>query len=109
MPSSGEIAAVNPFLAEMLGYSAAEIIGRKLWEIGPFQDVMASRLAFRELQRNEYIRYDNLPLQTRDGRTVDVEFVSNVYEAAGEAVIQCNIRPTSVPKRRKASICRVPP
>jgi two-component sensor histidine kinase len=41
----------------------------------------------------EYARYENLPMETADGRHVDVEFVSNIYnEEEGKKVIQCNIR-----------------
>ena len=35
---------------------------------GPLRDVAASRNAFRKLQRKEYIRYDNLPLETKGRR-----------------------------------------
>jgi signal transduction histidine kinase len=63
-----------------------------LWEIGPFRDIAASRVAFGKLQRKEYIRYDNLPLETKDRRHRHVEFVSNVYRENGTRVIQCNIR-----------------
>jgi two-component system CheB/CheR fusion protein len=70
---------VNAFLMELLNYSREEFIGKALWEIGPFKDVAASKTAFRELQSQKYVRYDNLPLATRAGRSINVEFVSNVY------------------------------
>ena len=76
----------------MLGYSHGELLGKRLWEIGPFKDIAASRDAFRKLQRKEYIRYDNLPLETKGRRQSHVEFVSNVYRENGTRVIQCNIR-----------------
>lgn len=101
---TGDIAAANPFLTELLGYTAQEIIGRKLWDIGPFKDVAASRIAFQELQTNEYIRYDDLPLQTHDGRSIAVEFVSNVYLANGKKVIQCNIRDITGRKHTEARL-----
>ncbi len=63
-----------------------------LWEIGPFRDIKASRGAFRRLQRKEYIRYDNLPLETKGRERRYVEFVSNVYQENSTKVIQCNIR-----------------
>jgi two-component system, cell cycle sensor histidine kinase and response regulator CckA len=90
--TSGEITAVNPFLTDLLGYSQDEILGKKLWELGPFKDIGMSRMAFADLQSREYIRYENLPLETSDGRSIAVEFVSNVYLAGDEKVIQCNIR-----------------
>ncbi|MFY9826888.1 MAG: ATP-binding protein [Thermoanaerobaculia bacterium] len=89
---SGRITDANPFISQLLGYSHAEFVGKELWEIGLFHDIEASRLAYSELKRTGYIRYDHLPLHTKDGRQVEVEFVSNVYEVDGETVIQCNIR-----------------
>src|SRR5664279_5500670 len=89
---TGRITDVNPFLRDLLGYSHAELLGRRLWEIGPFKDIAASRDAFRKLQAKKYIRYDNLPLETKGHRYKYVEFVSNVYRENGTKVIQCNIR-----------------
>ena len=97
---SGRITDANPFLEVLLGYSHDELVGRALWEIGPFKDVAASRNAFRELQRNEYIRYEDLPLETKDRERRNVEFVSNVYLADGARTIQCNIR--DITSRRQA-------
>ncbi len=89
---NGQITDVNPFLLAMLGYPREELLGKTLWEIGPFTDVVASRDAFRELQDKEYVRYEDLPLETKQHERRHVEFVSNVYSVAGERVIQCNIR-----------------
>ena len=97
---TGKITDANPFLEVLLGYSHDELVGRALWEIGPFKDVAASRNAFRELQRNEYIRCEDLPLETKDHERRNVEFVSNVYLADGARVIQCNIR--DITSRRQA-------
>jgi len=44
------------------------------------------------LQQTEYIRYDNLPLETAGGRKINVEFISNVYSVNKIRVIQCQIR-----------------
>jgi len=89
---TGAITDVNPFLIKMLGYTREEFVEKKLWEVGAFQDVEASQEAFEALQKNEYIRYEDLPLKAKDGRLIQVEFVSNVYLVGGEKVIQCNIR-----------------
>lgn len=89
---TGKITDVNPFLTNLLGYTYADIVGKSFWELGVFEDIKESRMAFQELQSKEYIRYENLPLQTKDRRSINVEFVSNVYQANGEKVIQCNIR-----------------
>jgi two-component system NtrC family sensor kinase len=87
-----KITDVNSFMVELLGYTRDEFLGKELWEIGVLTDAAASREAFRALQAAGYIRYDDLPLQTKAGARRDVEFVSNVYLESGRQVIQCNIR-----------------
>jgi PAS domain S-box-containing protein len=94
-----KITDVNPFMTELLGYSRDEFLGKELWEIGLFSDKEASQSAFRELQDTGYIRYEDLPLQTRQGEPREVEFVSNVYEEDSQRVIQCNIRDITDRKR----------
>lgn len=97
---SGQIDDVNPFLTDMLGYSREQLLGNKLWEIGPFKDVEASKAEFRELQREAYVRYEDLPLETSAGKSINVEFVSNIYQVNGDRVVQCNIR--DITNRRRA-------
>ena len=99
---TGMIEVVNPFLIDMLGYSHEEFLGKKLWEIGFFKDIGASQSAFKELQEKEYIRYEDLPLETKKGRCMEVEFVSNVYKVDGKKVIQCNVRDITGRKISKA-------
>ena len=91
-PATRKITDSNPFMSELLGYPRGELLGKELWEIGLLKDEAASRTAFRELQKNHFIRYENLPLQTKAGARHDVEFVSNLYDEDGRKVIQCNIR-----------------
>ncbi len=90
--TSRKITDVNPFMSELSGYSRNEFLGKELWEIGLFKDKDKSQLAFRELQTTGYIRYEDMPLQTKAGKQWDVEFISNVYAENGQQVIQCNIR-----------------
>ena len=100
--ASLKITDVNPFMMELLGYSRDGFLGRELWEIGLFSDKDASQRAFRELQLNGYLRYENLPLQTTDGKLREVEFVSNVYDEDRHPVIQCNIRDITDRKQAEA-------
>jgi PAS domain S-box-containing protein len=101
---TGQIRDVNPFLISMLGYSKEQFLGRRLWEIGAFRDTEASKHTFQELQREGYVRYDDLPLETRAGRQIDVEFVSNVYPVDHTNVAQCNIRDITARKHADAEI-----
>ncbi|MBI4622446.1 MAG: PAS domain S-box protein [Verrucomicrobia bacterium] len=101
-PETRQIIDVNPFLVNFLGYAYKEFIGKELFEIGLLADEAASQAAFQVLQTTGYIRYEDLPLQTKDGRRVDVEFVSNLYQEGDQKVIQCTIRDISA--RRKAEV-----
>ena len=103
---TGMITDVNPFLINLLGYSREEFIKKKLWEVGAFKDIEASREAFEALQKNEYIRYEDLPLKAKDGRLVQVEFVSNVYLVGDEEVIQCNVRDITERKRAEDALLK---
>ena len=98
------ITDVNPFMIELLGYPREEFIGKQLYEIGLLKDEAASAEAFRELQANGYIRYEDLPLQTKWGKRREVEFVSNVYAENGHQVIQCNIRDITVRKQAERAV-----
>ena len=116
---TGMIDDVNPYLVDLLGYSRAELVERRLWQVGPFSDAAASQVAFETLQRLEYIRYDDLPLRAKNGRLLQVEYVSNVYTAGGKKVIQCNIRDVTERKhadliqqegeQRRVTCCKIAP
>ena len=97
---TGRITDVNPYLIEKLGYSKEEFVSKKIWEIGAFKDTELSKAGFRELQEKGFIHYESMPLVTKDGRTFDVEFVSNIYLVEGAKVVQCNIR--DITERKKA-------
>ena len=92
---TGMIVDVNPFMTELLGYSHKEYLGKSIWDVGHFKDIVANKENFLELQRKEYIRYEDLPLETSAGQIAHVEFVSNVYMVNNQKVIQCNIRDIS--------------
>jgi PAS domain S-box-containing protein len=89
---TGMVQDVNPYLTELLRISHQAFLGKKLWDLGFFKDIVANQAHFAELQQQEYIRYDDRALETADGRRIEVEFVSNVYSVNHEKVIQCNIR-----------------
>ena len=101
---TGMIEDVNPYLMKMLGYSREEFVKKKLWEVGAFRDIEASKDAFEVLQDREYIRYEDLPLKAKDGRLIQVEFVSNVYLVGDEKVIQCDIRDITEHRRIIAAL-----
>jgi PAS domain S-box-containing protein len=104
---TGRISDANPFLIGMLGFSHSELAGTPIWELGPFRDVVSNKAKFEQLQQQGYVLSKNLPLETRDGRKIDVEFVSNVYQAGDRNVIQCNVRDVTERKRAEDEIRRL--
>ncbi len=105
--NTGNIIDANPFLLKILGYAYDEIKGKKLWEIGAFKDVAASKQAFAILQSKAYVRYENLPLQTKSGQLSQVKFVSSVYMVGDDRVIQCNIRDIAETVKAKQKVLKI--
>jgi PAS domain S-box-containing protein len=101
---TGKLVDVNPFLLQLLGYSYDALCGQHIWELGVFKDIAASKDAFNVLRTNEYIRYEDLLLETNDGQPIAVEFVSNVYSVDHSKVIQCNIRDITERKQAQARL-----
>ena len=101
---TGKITDCNPYLLSLLGYSLDEMLGKELWEIGLFKNIVASKVAFAELQAKDYIRFENMPLETKDGRRIDVEFVSNSYRVSDKRVMQCTIRDISERRKLEAQL-----
>jgi PAS domain S-box-containing protein len=101
---TGMIADVNPFMIEMLGYSKHHFLDKAIWEIVFFKDLFANQDKLSELKQKEYVRYDDLPLETADGRKISVEFVSNSYFENNKKLIQCNIREITIRKQSELAL-----
>jgi PAS domain S-box-containing protein len=101
---TGQITDVNPFLERLLGYSKSEFLNKKLWEVGAFKNVRASMDAFEIFKKGGHLRYEDLPLETKSGQQIEVEFVSNSYMAGAVRVIQCNIR--DITERKKLELAK---
>jgi len=105
--ASGLVTDVNPCLLTLLGFSCNEVIGKAVNELSPFKDIESNKEMLERLRLHGYIRNDDLPLQTKDGRHVAVEFVCNVYEAGGKKQIQWNIRDITERKHAEDEILRL--
>ena len=101
---TGKIIDANPFLINLLGFTKEEFIEKEIWQIGLFRDIAANKEKFQELKQQEYVRYENLPLETADGRKINVEFVSNVYLENHKKIIQCNIRDITERKKKENAL-----
>ncbi|MBK7027821.1 MAG: response regulator [Bacteroidales bacterium] len=103
-PTTAQIVDANPFILEILQCDLEHVTGKQLWEIGLFANKEESKKAFKELKVNRYIRFNDMPLLRRNGHTVAVEFISNVYKVDNLDVIQCNIRDISARKSAMESL-----
>ena len=63
--------------------------------LGFLKNIAANKSKFLELQEKGYVRYENLPIETKAGDIHYVEFISNSYLVGDDKVIQCNIRDIS--------------
>ncbi len=102
--ATGMVEEVNPYLRTLLGYSHEQFMGKAVWDLGIFKDVVANESEFAELRAKEYVRYENMPLETASGVRIHVEFISNVYLVNGAKVIQCNIRDVTARKRAEEAV-----
>lgn len=90
--ATGEIVDVNRYFIELSGYSKNQMIGKNIWETALFKDIFKQEIQFPEMQQNDYVRYENIPIETADGRKIIVEFICHAYSVETLKVIQCSIR-----------------
>jgi PAS domain S-box-containing protein len=102
--STGQVIDINPFLVELLGYEPKELLGKELWKIGVFKDIVTSRDAFIKLHKKEFIRLVDISLETREGEHIDVELTCNSYHVKPFEVIQYNIRDITQRKLIEAAL-----
>ena len=88
---SGCVLEVNPFLTELLGLSRENLRGRWILELGVFGDRAEVEALFEKVRRDGYAHCDELPLRTREGEKILVEFVGNSYLVDKTPVIQFNV------------------
>ncbi|HXI69038.1 MAG TPA: PAS domain S-box protein [Verrucomicrobiae bacterium] len=103
-PDTRKITEANPFMTRLLGYTRDQLVGKELFEIGLLKDEADSQIMFRKLKRQHEVRYEDLPLESRDGRHQEVEVVANLYQENDRAVIQCNIRDITERKATEAAL-----
>ncbi len=103
-PVTCKIIDANPFMTKMLGYPHDQLIGKELFEIGLLADEAASREMVRKLKQENQVRYENLPLESLDGRHQEVEVVANLYDENDRPVIQFNIRDITERKRSEEHV-----
>ena len=89
---TGGIVDVNPSLATLMGLSQEAFLGKRISDLEFLTTILSQQKALSENQKQRYIRYKNLPLETFDGRQIYIEFISTVYQVDHREMMQLNIR-----------------
>ncbi len=104
---TGRVLDANPSLLELVGTTLDALQGRPIWTLGFLDALLGDEARFAEIRDRPDLRHAELALRATDGRTVDVELVSNVYESSQGRVVQFNIRDVSARKGAQASLARL--
>jgi two-component system, cell cycle sensor histidine kinase and response regulator CckA len=102
---TGAIKDANPFLTELLGVTKEQLQERTIWELGCFRSLLPDQAKFTELPVGKHLHFEDLPLETAEGREIAVEFLSHAYLVGGERVIQCNVRDITGRKQAEETLC----
>ncbi|XXX80901.1 PAS domain S-box protein [Sorangium sp. So ce134] len=82
----GTILSWNPGAERLYGYSAGEVIGKKLPILCPPERAGEAEALFARLRRGERVERFESVSRTKDGRYIDIEVtVSSIADAAGRA------------------------
>lgn len=102
----GRIIDANPYICRLIGFTAKELAGKKLWELGVFADKARALETFKSILSAGYVRYEDLDLVTKAGKRLSVEFICNSYPIDSHTLIQCNIRDISARKEAEVALVK---
>ncbi|MEP7103267.1 MAG: ATP-binding protein [Candidatus Dojkabacteria bacterium] len=102
--SSGKVLAINRFIEKFLDLPMNIVVGKKIWEISSFQDIVHSKKEFDELIIKRSIQPEDLQLQNKNKEVLNVEFNSHIYDVDGKETVEFNIRDNSIRKAAEAAI-----
>jgi PAS domain S-box-containing protein len=92
---SGAFIDANPALAAMLGLSQEAFLGRMLADLPMLDGIVPLERPLAQGSRPRYLRHEDRPIETADGRGVFVESIYGAYQVDNREVIQVNLRDIS--------------
>ncbi len=101
---TGKIKGVNSFLTQMLGCTSEEFIEKAIWEIGLFKGIAENKEKIYEVQQKEFVRYNDLSIETTDGRKINAEVTGSMYLIDSKKVIQFIFRETAERKKTEEAL-----
>ncbi len=96
------VLSANPAFAEILGYPADEISGRKFGDLGILKETGDFQVAQQRLADYGFAFFPDIPLRSRDGRHVDTE----IYLVDRTLQVQVNVRDITGRKQAEKEMIR---
>jgi two-component system CheB/CheR fusion protein len=89
---SGEITAVNPALAEMLGYPVGDLIGKLIWQTEAFAAFFSGQKAFTDWRDEKSMVVFDVHVRLATGEDLLVKINKEQYVGDLIGTIQCEVR-----------------
>lgn len=91
-PHSGRIIDANTSLSRLLGSTHEQLVGRELWQVGLLKNWQAQQAFLQRVQHERLLHREVVELAPGGEEPCAVEWVSTLFQASGEDVLQCNLR-----------------
>lgn len=101
---SGLITDVNPYLLQFSGYSDDFFVGRKIWDLGLFPEMNASRIEIFLLKDSQHLSFDDAGFFSLSGAYRNAEIVVSAYYVKDQKMLQVNIRDTTDRKQIETAL-----
>ncbi len=98
--AEGKITHANPAIAEMMGHSQDELIGKGVIDIGFPGDIGTIQEIFQTLEKDGILTYKDAPVQTKTGKVI----YTDIYMVDKAKLVQCNIRDITARKRAEEAL-----
>lgn len=98
-PATHVIIEANQVVADLLGLTPAQLLGRNLLQVDLFPDRESAEAVWREMEEHQLARREALEIHVGNGQVRYAEFVGNQFRVNSHEIIQCHLRDITDRKR----------
>ena len=91
-PRWGLIVDANPSMLRLLRSPREEVVDRQLWQVGLMPDPSNQQAFLQRVQQDRGPHSEVTSLSRKDGHARFIEWVSTLFRAEGQAMLQCHVR-----------------
>src|SRR4029077_13422198 len=102
--SDGAILEINPSYERVLGYEAAEIVGKDRRTLQLAVDLAARDRLIQRLIRDGFYRDEEMQLRQRSGALCDVRISAETFDIGGEDFVLARIRDITEQKQAERAL-----